>query len=293
MTATVFRDPDAIMTCQDLAACLSDPDIRIFDCTTYLEAGEVGKAPYRIVSGRADYEQGHIPGAAFLDLQGDFSARGGRFGFTMPPAETLAAAFGRHGIGDGTRVVLYSRTALPWATRFWWMLRALGFDNAAVLDGGYAQWLAEGRAVETGANAYPAGTLTLRERPGLFVGRDEVLAAIGDAGTCTLNALSPKDHSGENARYGRPGRVPGSVNVPAAHLAGPGLAELLPPDEIARAFAEAGADPARRAICYCGGGIYATLDAFLLYQLGHDDVAVYDNSMSEWATDPDLPIETG
>ena len=88
---------------------------------------------------------GHVPGADFLDLQGELSATDTKLKFMMPPAEHLARAFGRHGLGDGARVVLYSVGTMMWATRFWWMLRALGFDGAAVLDGGFDRWQAEGR----------------------------------------------------------------------------------------------------------------------------------------------------
>ncbi len=125
----------------------------------------------------------------------------------------------------------------------------------------------------------------------IFVGKDEVLAAIGSSTVCTINALGPDIHSGKNCRYGRLGRIPGSINVPAANLVDPTTMELRSPEEIASAFTAAGADPNKRNIAYCGGGIFATLDAYLLHQLGYADVAVYDNSMSEWATTENLPIE--
>ena len=120
-----------------------------------------------------------------------------------------------------------------------------------------------------------------------------MLAAIGEPGTCTINALSPDLHSGANTRYGRPGRIPGSVNVPAVAQMDPQTLELAGPDAAARSFAEAGLEPGQRVIAYCGGGIAATLDAFLLHQLGYEHIAVYDASMSEWAKDESLPVETG
>ena len=100
-------------------------------------------------------------------------------------------------------------------------------------------------------------------------------------------------HRGDNPRYGRPGRVPGSANVPAASLVDAATPAFKPPGAVAAAFAAAGADPSKRVLLYCGGGIAATLDAFLLHQLGHRDLAVYDASMSEWAKDEALPIERG
>lgn len=285
--------PDALVTGDWLEANLADPSLRIFDCTFYL-VYEVGTGRlYHVVSGRADYDAGHIPGSGFLDLQEDFSVAESPYRFTLPPTDDAADAFARAGIGDGTRVVLYSRKSMTRATRFWWMLRWLGFDDAAVLDGGFDKWSADGRPVSTDPCRYPPGKLSVRPRPELFVGKDAVLAAIGDGKTCTVNALEPDLHSGDNPRYGRPGRVPGSVNVPATALVDPGTQEMLAPKAVAEAFTTVGAEPGKRIITYCGGGIAATLDAFLLHQLGYEDIAVYDNSMSEWANDPSLPIETG
>jgi thiosulfate/3-mercaptopyruvate sulfurtransferase len=125
----------------------------------------------------------------------------------------------------------------------------------------------------------------------VFVGKDKVQAAIGEDLVCTINALAPEAHAGKSPQYGRPGRVPGSVNVQAAALVDPKTQELPTPEKAQVAFDAVGADPSHCMIVYCGGGIAATLDAFLLHQLGYADVAVYDNSMSEWATDESLPIE--
>ena len=118
-------------------------------------------------------------------------------------------------------------------------------------------------------------------------------AAIGDASACTINALAPDLHKGDNPRYGRPGRVPGSVNVPALTLVDEASLTLKSLDVVTAAFSAVGADTSKRMLVYCGGGIAATLDAFLLHQLGYRNIAVYDNSMHEWANDDSLPIERG
>lgn len=291
MANPVYRHPDLLVSSDWLAANLEHPDLRVFDCTTYLHYEEGTGRPYSVESGRADFDAGHIPNSAFLDLQGDLSDSSSPFRFTMLPLAELTDRFAERGIGDETRVVLYARKNMQWATRIWWMLRAVGFDSAAILDGGWEKWSLESRPVSTTSADYGPAQLTCRPRPELFVGKDEVLAAIGDGGTCTINALAPDLHSGDTARYGRPGRVPGSANVPAAALQIGDEKVLADPGSAARAFTQAGADPSQKIIIYCGGGIAATLDAFLLYQLGYDNLAVYDNSMSEWATDHDLPIE--
>ncbi len=292
MRETRFQHPDALVSTDWLQANLADPALRIFDCTTYLVYETGTGRPYEVVSGRADYDAAHIPGSGFLDIQAELSDNASPFRFTMAPAERFANTIGRRGVGEGTRAVLYSRGNMQWATRVWWMLRSVGFDAAAVLDGGWDKWTAEGRPSSTEPCAYPPADFAPRPRPELFVGKEAVRAAIGDPITCIVNALAPDLHSGENPRYGRPGRIPGSVNVPAAALLDPKTCALPSVEVAAAAFAAVGADPSKRLIVYCGGGIAATLDAFLLYQLGYEDVAVYDDSMSEWATDESLPIET-
>lgn len=290
-----MRDPDALISTDVLAARLTEPGLRIYDCTTYLEPPDPGSEdPYKVVSGRTTFVAGHIPGADFLDLQAELSATDTKLKFMMPPAEHLARAFGRHGLGDGARVVLYSIGSMMWSTRVWWMLRALGFDGAAVLDGGFDRWQAEGRPIETGEpRGYPPARFTPRPRPGRFVDKTAVKAAIGDPRTVTVNALGPQFHQGRESRYGRPGRVPGSVNVPAATLVDPASKQFVAPVDALARFAAAGIEKNKHVIAYCGGGISATIDLFLLHQLGFDDLTLYDGSMGEWAKDPSLPIETG
>src|SRR5207248_337914 len=121
----------------------------------------------------------------------------------------------------------------------------------------------------------------------------EVQHAIGNGAVCTLNALSPEQHAGCGGNtYGRPGRIKSSVNLPAAHLTDPATNAFLPPAELHRRFDRVGAF-GREVVTYCGGGIAASADAFALVMLGHPDVKLYDASMSEWATDPTLPMEAG
>ena len=283
--------PEQIVSTEWLAAHLDDHDLRIFDCTTYLIYETGTGRPYRVESGRADFDTAHIPGSAFIDLQKELSDSDAKTNFMMLPLGQLAHRFAARGIGSGTRVVLYSRKATQWATRIWWMLRSVGFDDAAILDGGFDKWVAEGRPISTTQHDYPPAQLTPRPRPELFVGKEEMRAAIGDVRTCSINALAPDLHCGANPRYGRPGRIPGSVNVPAASLQDPATLALRPAEQIAPIFESVGAEKSKRILIYCGGGIAATLDAFLLHQLGYGDLAVYDASMSEWAKDASLPIE--
>jgi thiosulfate/3-mercaptopyruvate sulfurtransferase len=274
-----------------LAGHLEDPELRLLDVTVHLRPATPG--PYRIESGRADYEAGHIPGAAFADLARDLSDKQSPLGFTMPSAGDFAEALGALGVGNNSRVVAYTTTTPMWATRLWWMLRSCGFDNAAVLDGGFAKWKAEGRSIEAGERRYPGTALTLSPKSGCWAGKAEVLAAIGDGQTCTINALSPSVHKGTaDMSYGRKGHIKDSRNVPyAALLKQDGT--YRDDSELRALFDGVGAFGRTRTICYCGGGISATMDALALVRLGHPSVSVYDGSMSEWVRDPDLPMELG
>ena len=166
--------------------------------------------------------------------------------------------------------------------------------RAAVLNGGWQKWTAENRSIETGPGRERSpGDFIVREIRNLMVGKNEVKAAVGHAGVCTLNALLPAQHTGSGGNsYGRPGRIAGSVNVPAAHLLDPATNMFLPPDELRRRMGEVGALD-RPVIAYCGGGIAASADAMILTMLGHTDVRIYDASLSEWAKDESLPMETG
>jgi len=220
-----------LISTAELAGIIDQSELRLFDCTTYLEPAPAGSTvPYLAVPGQHTFEIGHIPGADFLDLQGEFSDQRTELRFMMPATAQLEAAFGRHGVGANSRVVLYSIGTPMWATRFWWMLRSLGFENAAVLDGGFDKWKAEERAIETGAaKGYKPAAFKAKPKPGFFVGKDEVLAAVRDRTAVVVNALGPQFHKGlEPSRYGRPGRIPGSCNVSAATLLDPSTRVFVP-----------------------------------------------------------------
>jgi len=292
VSTTGFANPQYLVTTEWLQEHLHDADLRVFDCTTHLIPDP--KATYTVKPGRDDFERAHIPGARFIDLQADLSDNDQALRFMMPTAEAFTTAMSRLGVGNDSRVVLYSTANVWWATRVWWLLRVFGFDNAAVLDGGFQKWMRENRPVEAGAAAAAApASFTVREVRPLMVGKDAVKAAIDNGAVCTVNALTSQQHgeAGGNS-YGRPGHIAGSVNLPAAHLLDPDSNAFLPADELRRRFEAVGAMD-RQVITYCGGGIAASADALALTMLGHPDVKLYDASLSEWAKDPSLPMETG
>src|SRR6185437_3933392 len=193
----------ALISTDDLVRRLGAPGLRVFDCTTYLRPRPEGG--YTAESGRANYEKGNLPGAAFLDLAAELSDPRSPLRFTLPQRGGITRTFAAKGIGHGTFVVLYSYASPVWATRLWWMLRAVGFDDAAILDGGLDKWKAEGRPLSTEAARHPPATLTLRARPEIFVGKEEIKSAIGRPDALTLNALSLEQHRGSGGVvYGRP-----------------------------------------------------------------------------------------
>ena len=279
---------DTLVSTDWLAEHLGDDDLVVLDCTVWLRLAEGGG--YVADSGRPDFDTAHLPGAGFADLTGDLCDRSSPLRFAVPAPEQFAAAMGALGVGDGRRVVLYDQNRSMWAARVWWMLRWVGFDRAALLDGGLRAWNLEGRPTESGP-ARPArpATLTARPRPHLIAGRDEVLAAVGDGATCIIDALGEAQYRGEVDTYGRPGHIPGASNTPAFDLVDRDTGRYLPLEVLRRRFPD---DPARRTITYCGGGIAASSDAFVLTRLGFTDVAVYTASLQEWVTDPANPMVT-
>jgi thiosulfate/3-mercaptopyruvate sulfurtransferase len=281
-----------LITPAELAERLSDPALRVFDCTTFLHP-QPGTPRLRIEAGHRPYAEGHIPGAALIDLQEDLSERD-ELRFTAPAPDKLGRRLQALGVGDDSTVVLYSASDAWWATRVWWLLRAIGFERAAVLDGGMAAWRAAGQPVsrETSRHA-PAACLTVRPRT-VFADRHDVLAALDNGSAAIVNCLRPEQHAGTSAHhYGRPGHISGSVNVPAAALFDE-AGRFRPATELRGLFEARGIDARRPVIAYCGGGIAATGDAFALTALlGHDAVRVYDASLQEWAADPGLPMSVG
>jgi thiosulfate/3-mercaptopyruvate sulfurtransferase len=263
--------------------------VRVIEATAYLDPPIVEGKPYHPRAGLEEYESEHIPGAAFADLVHGLAEPHESLNFTFPAAERFEKGMSALGVEDGMDVVVYDRNGMMWATRLWWLLRAYGFDDAAVLDGGYDAWVAEGRPVDSAPPPEREASFTPRPRPAVMAGQAEVLA--GPA--CLLNALSPAVFRGEQNRYGRAGRIPGSVNVYAHALVDPETHRLRPADRLRELLGGVGALDGERVVAYCGGGISATLDAFALTLLGAEDVAVYDGSMAEWVADPALPLEMG
>jgi thiosulfate/3-mercaptopyruvate sulfurtransferase len=284
-----YAHPEYLIEAEELSKEIGAPDLKIFDATVILRPAKAG---YRAESGLADYQQGHIPGSAFLDQITSLSDTSTGLGFSLPGVGALQAGLRQAGVSDGDRVVVYSSAHMMWATRAWWLLHYAGIDQVAVLNGGLPAWQALGLAESTVDEAYSPGNLTVRPRAARFVDQTEVQSAIGQAGICTVNALAPGVYSGDaEMSYGRKGHITGSINLHYEDVLENGRyrsAEVL--TEVLQAK---GMLNAERVIAYCGGGISATIDALACLLIGKDEVAVYDGSMSEWVRDESLPMTLG
>jgi len=284
LTIGVDATMDTLVTAEWLSQHLDDPDLVVLDCTVRVEMDEDGG--FRTVSGRVDYEDGHIPSAGFANLMDNLSDGDSPYKFAVPTPEQFCAAMGALGVGDDSRVVLYDGNMSGWAARVWWMLRWVGFDRAALLDGGLGAWTAEGRPLSTEPVNRTAKQLTPDPRPELIADRDEVLAAIDNDAVSIIDALPEASYRGEMSIYERPGHIPGASNIPSTALLDES-GRYRPLDELA---AMHDGDRNARAITYCGGGIAASSNAFIMTRLGFTDVAVYTASLQEWAADPANPL---
>ena len=275
---------ESLVTIEWLADHLGAPDLRVFDCSRFVDM-VIGHEK----SGRPAYEREHIPGAAFLELQDDLSDPEAELTYTPLPVGALAAAFGRLGIGDETRVVLYDNAGSMWAAWAWWLLRSVGFDRAALLPAGVTEWREAGHPVTDRTTEYPPTTLTPAPRPGALADKDEVLAATEDPNVRIIDVLPPESYQGLFAMYDRPGHIASAVNEPMGAISGDGFS-LKSTAEIESGL---GGLPDQRAITYCGGGIAAAASAFAMVRAGYTDVAIYPGSLEEWTKDPSLPMVEG
>lgn len=277
---------DQLVSTRWLEAGIEAKDLVVLDCTVRLESTPDG---YKSISGRADFEAAHIPGARFADLEGALSDLTSPHRFAVPEPQVFAAAMEALGVGDDSRVVLYDDNQSMWASRVWWMLRWIGFDRAALLDGGMRAWRDEGRPITAEEGDVVRSRLTVNVRSSLIADKSEVMAAIGDGSTCIIDALPEAMFRGEATAYRRPGHIPGATNTAASSLIDTTSGRFLSDAELESKF---GSDRSSRTITYCGGGIAASADAFVMTRLGFEDVAVYTASLQEWAADPDTPLTT-
>jgi thiosulfate/3-mercaptopyruvate sulfurtransferase len=264
-----------------LKARLGSPDVLPADCRFSL------RDP---AAGRRAYKAGHIPGAVFFDLEGDLSAPKGEHGgrHPLPAPEACARTFGERGIGPGITVVAYDDDG-SFAARLWWMLRYLGHDDVAVLDGGIGAWRAAGGPVTTEATQRAPRIFTPRPRPEMVV--DMATVRGRPSATVLLDARGPERYRGEVEPLDRiPGRIPGAVHAWWEESLDADR-RWLPPEAQRERFARLVGD--RPAIAACGSGVTACADLLALALAGRWDVPLYAGSYSDWVSYPENPVEKG
>lgn len=255
-------------------------------------AGKVDGEACEVALQRHLYAQGHIPGAVFADLAGDFSDPACPWPYQRPGAERFTQAARETGVDTARSLLIYDRGEGIWAARLWWLFRAYGHDAVQVLDGGLKAWSAAGLPLEQGTAATPLGNFTASpERAGYFVDRKDVQAIVeGQRTGQLLNVLRRPVFTGEELRYQRRGHIPGSQHVPYGTLLEPESARLLPAETLRSRFIDL--NVRSPIIVYCGSGITAAGGALALSVAGRNEVAVYDGSLAEWTADPALPLVT-
>jgi thiosulfate/3-mercaptopyruvate sulfurtransferase len=289
---------------------LNDPDLRVLDCTTFMTPQPVG--PSRIDSGRAQWIASRIPGSQHVCMVEDLSDPNGRFPYTLPSETQLQQRMALRGVTRDHAIVMYGNAHPMVVTRAWWVLVALGWPRVSVLEGGLQAWedaggevaratpetvspfdtsktAASGTDADGDSGVWPE-TVKFRRSDA-----DEVAQAVQTGSAWLVNALSTEQFTGQGgAHYGRPGRIPSSLSLPAREMIDAQTGRWNEPDRIRQQAAAAGlVNDGRPVIVYCGGGIAATATAFALERAGWTQVKVYDNSLLEWSADPDRPMLTG
>jgi thiosulfate/3-mercaptopyruvate sulfurtransferase len=266
---------------------LGDPAFVLIDCRFNLSDPDWGER---------DYRSAHIPGALYAhldrDLSGETTGTNGRH--PLPDISILAATFGRFGIDNRVQVVAYDQDTGIYASRLWWMLRWLGHDAAAVIDGGFAKWRAEGLPTASGVEIRPARTFVPRPSEGATVDAQEVAALRHNHDWKLIDARAPERFRGEVETIDRAaGHIPGAINHFYQRNLGP-AGTFLPRDQLRSALeASVGGALADRVVCYCGSGVTACHNVLAFEHAGLHGAKLYPGSWSEWSSDPARPIATG
>jgi thiosulfate/3-mercaptopyruvate sulfurtransferase len=281
-----YAHPESLVSTEWLALRLTAPDIRIVDGTWFL--------PSQNRNARREYEDAHIPGAVFFDID-DIADTASDLPHMLPSPEKFSSRVRKLGLGDGNRIIVYDGQGMMSAARVWWMFRVFGHEDVAILDGGLPKWIAEGRPVEDRAPQPRERHFTARinnfmvrdigqVKDNLQAKREQVVDARA-AGR--FKGTDPEVWPGR-----RSGHIPGSYNLPFNELLDPKAKTFLSADQIAERFRRAGIDLTKPIVTSCGSGVTAAVLAFALHLIGHNDVALYDGSWAEWGRPGDTPVET-
>ena len=277
-----------LISAQRLSERLDESSLRVIDVTTHLKVLPSGD--FSGVSGRRDYEAGHIPGAVYLDLQQDLSDNASAFRFTVPSVAQFDAAMQRAGIAESDTVVVYAANHPMWACRVWWLFKVFGHHRVMVLDGGLLAWQALGLAVSRAIAPVPTTSYAARYHSEQVIDGATLAAQLPNSQLCLLNALSKQQFDGIGPHYGRPGHIQGSVSTPYSRFLNDQFC-FEDATALHGIFEAAGVTPDKTVATYCGGGIAASIPIFALALLGRtEDIMLYDHSLSEWAARDEWPM---
>jgi thiosulfate/3-mercaptopyruvate sulfurtransferase len=281
-----MTEPAMVVEPDWLESRLADDEVRVIDASWYLP--DSGR------DARAEYAAAHLPGAVYLDLASDLSDPDAPIRNTIAAPAALCEAFASRGIGTDHAIVVYDRLAGFSAGRIWWALRCAGHRRVGLLDGGFARWQHERRPLTDRVPDFPRSKFLADPNPRWLADKARVLAVAENAESEVqiVDARSAARFCGEGPEHTRRlGHIPDSINVPYDDNLGGDPLRFLGRDELREIYEAAGVRWDRPVITTCGSGVTASLTAFALSWLGHDDVAVYDGSWAEWGDADDTPIE--